>query len=115
MAEWYARVGVEKFVASMRRRAWFFGKQRLTEVHVGFSADYALRVHEDLEMPHKVGQAKFLETAIREMWDHVVPRVKYLLGNGYAMDAAMQAEGSRILARAQELVPVDTGFLRDSG
>jgi hypothetical protein len=32
----------------------------------GVALDYALRVHEDLGMHHDVGQAKFLETPVRE-------------------------------------------------
>jgi hypothetical protein len=32
----------------------------------GVALDYALRVHEDLQMHHDVGQAKFLETPVRE-------------------------------------------------
>lgn len=33
---------------------------------VGYSADYALKVHEDLEARHDDGQAKFLEQPARE-------------------------------------------------
>lgn len=32
----------------------------------GAAADYALRVHEDLNMHHTVGKAKFLEDPVRE-------------------------------------------------
>jgi hypothetical protein len=35
-------------------------------VEIGFSQNYALYVHEDLEAHHTVGEAKFLEKAIRE-------------------------------------------------
>lgn len=34
-------------------------------VSVGFTASYALAVHEDLQMPHDNGEAKFLEKAIK--------------------------------------------------
>jgi hypothetical protein len=33
---------------------------------IGFNTDYAAAVHENLEANHAVGQAKFLETALRE-------------------------------------------------
>jgi hypothetical protein len=33
---------------------------------VGFNADYAAAVHENLTAHHEVGQAKFLETAIKQ-------------------------------------------------
>jgi hypothetical protein len=32
----------------------------------GAALEYALRIHEDLNMRHAVGQAKFLETPVRE-------------------------------------------------
>jgi hypothetical protein len=35
-------------------------------VEVGYGADYAVPVHERTEIGHKVGQAKFLETAVNE-------------------------------------------------
>lgn len=31
---------------------------------IGFGTDYALAVHEKIEIPHKVGEAKFLEKAV---------------------------------------------------
>lgn len=35
-------------------------------VIVGYSAAYAVYVHEDLEARHSIGQAKFLESALRD-------------------------------------------------
>lgn len=40
--------------------------QKLTKV-VGFNTNYAAAVHERLELYHEHGQAKFLETAVREL------------------------------------------------
>lgn len=41
------------------------------KVEVGFSADYALYVHEDLEVNHRNGEARFLVKAVAEnMGDH---------------------------------------------
>lgn len=42
------------------------------EVMVGFSAAYALPVHEVTEAKHTVGQAKFLQSAIAENQDAIV-------------------------------------------
>lgn len=44
-------------------------------VEVGYSAAYALYVHENLEAHHTVGQAKFLEVAVEEKKDEVVQAV----------------------------------------
>jgi uncharacterized protein YyaL (SSP411 family) len=107
--------GIDKFITSMKnyRKSWF-GRVK-TEMSVGFSADYAFRIHEDLAMFHTVGQAKFLETAIREIEPTIARQVRDMLKHSYSLESALQAQGLRILSRAQELVPVDTGFLRDSG
>ena len=37
-----------------------------------FTAEYAIYVHENLEAYHKVGQAKFLESAIRDKRDRIL-------------------------------------------
>ena len=43
------------------------GKGAWTRMYVGYTADYALYVHENLEARHKKGQtAKFLERPLRE-------------------------------------------------
>ena len=41
----------------------------------GASAPYAVAVHEDLSAFHRVGQAKFLESTIRESAPHMASRV----------------------------------------
>lgn len=41
-------------------------KQGELGVTVGFSAAYAIFVHEDVEARHTTGQAKFLESALRD-------------------------------------------------
>ena len=42
-----------------------------TEVEVGYVAEYAVYVHEDLFAHHNVGQAKFLEQPMRDHKDDV--------------------------------------------
>lgn len=46
------------------------------EVEVGFSAYYAIFVHEDLDAKHKVGQAKYLDSAIASSVGEVIAAVK---------------------------------------
>lgn len=41
----------------------------------GPAAPYALKVHEDLDAFHRVGQAKYLESVIRESAPHMAKRV----------------------------------------
>lgn len=47
------------------------------EIRVGGGAiDYAVRVHEDTEAFHPHGQAKFLESTLREAAPHLLRRVR---------------------------------------
>lgn len=91
-------------------------KMDALKVAVGYSADYALRVHEDMEMSHKEGQsAKFLETPLRAMQDQLAQTVQSKLQGGSTLEQAALAAGQQLLEESQKIVPVDTGNLRDSG
>lgn len=46
-------------------------KEGELSVVVGFGAAYAIFVHEDLEAHHETGQAKFLESALRDNRDEI--------------------------------------------
>lgn len=58
---------------------------RLT-VTIGFGAEYAVYVHEDLTAQHTNGQAKYLETAVRnnqhKLAEFVMAAIRQELGNG---------------------------------
>lgn len=82
---------------------------------VGYQANYATRIHEDMTMFHKNGQAKFLEQPAREMADELGEYCKEQLKKGHTMAKALFFTGSKLLRASKKLVPVDTGFLRDSG
>lgn len=45
-------------------------------IEIGFSASYAPFVHENLEVTHHVGEAKFLENALRENQDEILKIIK---------------------------------------
>lgn len=109
--------GLEQLVMQLRnkRRTAVF-----TKLSVGFSAPYATVVHERLNVHHPRGQAKYLERATLEIQPEMVNIVKstlqsFTLNVDRALTLAMKAAGDKLLARARELVPVDTGFLRASG
>lgn len=84
-------------------------------VRVIFTAPYAVYVHEDLQMPHAVGQAKFLEAAAKEVAPQMREAITQALRNKKSLSSGLLKAGQILLRRSQELVPVDTGFLRDSG
>lgn len=50
----------------------FTRKEGEMSVLVGFSAAYAVYVHEDMEARHTIGQAKFLESALRDNRDAIL-------------------------------------------
>ena len=53
-------------------------KGGVTSVHIrvgGAAAPYAVYVHEDLEANHTTGQAKFLESTLKESAPHILNRV----------------------------------------
>ncbi len=45
-------------------------------VAVSFGAAYAIFVHENMEANHPVGEAKFLENAVRDLKDEIVDTVR---------------------------------------
>jgi len=51
-------------------------KQGKTSVTLAYGTDYAVYVHEILTNQHPVGQAKFLESAVKEGMDGMVGRIK---------------------------------------
>ncbi len=82
---------------------------------VTYTAPYAAKIHEDLEMPHSNGQAKFLEKPLRENAKRLSLKVKELVASGKTLRQALLIVGHELLEISQALVPVDTGNLRDSG
>ena len=90
-------------------------------VRVGYSAPYALKVHEDLEMFHTNGQAKFLEQPARQYRKVMASIVRQnVVARGGVRDLEASiirgflAAGQFLKEESQELVPVDTGFLKAS-
>jgi hypothetical protein len=87
-------------------------------VQIIYEAPYAVYVHEDLEMPHAPPtQAKYLETAMKQQsksgeMSRVITRH---LKKGDTIGEAMKQSALKILEKSNELVPVDTGFLKESG
>jgi hypothetical protein len=89
------------------------GKQGI--VNIGFSAPYAVYVHEDMEAIHPNGQAKFLEQPATIYRKQMISGIAHRVSRGQPLDQALLEVGTFLLEEAKRLVPVDTGFLRDSG
>lgn len=122
--------GLRNVVLSLQKWAAKVSKEANSVVAVGYTANYALYVHEDIEMkwkglprrgknrhgvywgPH--GQAKFLEQPAREMRQVLSDIVVKALQRGQSMAQALLLAGLRLQRESQQLVPVDTGNLRAS-
>lgn len=81
---------------------------------VGYTQSYALRVHEMVDVPHRVGQAKYLEAPFRRHVKTLVRIVKTAWNAGRTLGQSLMLAGLRLQRESQLLVPVDTGALRAS-
>jgi len=93
----------------------FLGFKPDPAVIVGYTAQYAIYVHENLEANHpNGGQAKYLEQPAREMQAELAQIVKDRLNRGQTLEQALYVAGLKLQGESQKLVPVDTGNLRAS-
>lgn len=81
---------------------------------VGYTQNYALPVHEILDAVHQVGQAKFLEQPLRENASTYAAIVTRAARSGLSLPKALLLAGLALQRDSQELVPVDTGALKNS-
>jgi hypothetical protein len=86
------------------------------QASVGYSAPYALYVHENTQAAHpNGGQAKYLEQPARRLQRQAVAVVLKAKRQGQPMRKAVRLGLQLILDASQQLVPVDTGKLKRSG
>jgi hypothetical protein len=85
-------------------------------VTTGFTQNYAVHVHENMEAKHNVGQAKFLEQPARELNNsgELSNIMTKALKRGATVEQGLLLDGLRIQREAQKLTPVDTGALKAS-
>jgi hypothetical protein len=83
-------------------------------VVVGFTQQYAVFVHEDLEAYHAVGQAKYLEQPARELGSIIGELVGKVIKKGGTFIQGLLIGGLRLQREAQLLTPVDTSALKAS-
>ena len=83
-------------------------------VVVGFTAAYAIYVHEDLAAHHNVGQAKFLEQPARTLKRELAQIITDAVKKGKTLLQGLLLAGLRLQREAMILTPVDTGNLRAS-
>ena len=91
-------------------------KAKKGSVVVGYTANYAISVHEmiNASFQRPGAQAKFLEKPFREMKQRLVKQIETDLEAGMPMDQALFRAGLVLQRASQDIVPVDTGNLRAS-
>lgn len=109
-----ATVSADKLVRQLNGLAADAQAGALPRVVVGYTAAYAVYVHEDLEARHPVGQAKFLEQPMRQLAPVLSQMIADALKRGVKLTAALYLAGLKLQAASQALTPVDTGALRAS-
>lgn len=108
--------GIQSVVRTLRAKAAAANKANDASVVVGYSASYAIYVHEDLTAKHKPGKtAKFLERPARMMKKELQRIIADALRQGKTVAQALLLAGLRLLRESQRIVPVDTGNLKNSG
>jgi hypothetical protein len=107
-------LGVPKLVEQLRAKAAMARKDEDVSVIVGYTAAYAIYVHENLTAHHPVGQAKFLEEPFRLLRDEFSAIILKARKAGNNMSQALLLAGLRLQRESQPLCPVDTGNMRAS-
>lgn len=103
--------------STLSARAATVSKSPKVSVLVGYTAAYAIWVHENLNARHKPGKiAKFLEEPARvlDSSGELARIVLEALRKGKSMAQALILAGLRIQRESQKVVPIDTGALKGS-
>lgn len=122
--------GVEKVMARLETAKVRVGKNPKPQVAVGFAAKYALFVHEmkrgTLELrprphgrgyywdPQGMAAPKFLETPLRQLSPELKKMISDACKTGMPLEQALLLAGMRLQRESMLMVPVDTGYLKNS-
>lgn len=105
---------LDALLTEVRKRRQRLNGDGKAQTKVGYTAPYAVPVHERLDVYHPNGQAKFLEQPIRTelkiMGDIIVSRLRAR----ERLKQAQQAAALHLIRVSLNLVPYDTGFLHGS-
>lgn len=104
--------GMERVVRALKKMEKDIGGSGA--VYVGYTANYALYVHENTQANFRTGQAKFLEQPFRTMQKELYSMIVTAVRKGVALSQALVLAGLRLQRESQLLCPVRTGNLRGS-
>ena len=104
---------LEKLKNQLNKLADKYRAGEKPSVVVGYTANYAVYVHESMKARHAAGkQAKFLEQPARQMTGQLGTIVGTAMASGTSLIQALYLAGLRLQRSSQEIVPIDTGNLR---
>ena len=90
------------------------GKKTVNGV-MGYTAPYAVYVHENLEYRHKIGKtAKFIERPYRKLSKQMRLVVVKNLNNKESLKTSVRRALDLLKTDSMAVVPIRTGFLRNS-
>lgn len=106
--------GVGRLITKLKAMIAKAKRENVT-YRVGFTASYAIYVHEDMTARHAAGtRAKFLEEPARGKQHEMRTIVKESMRRGLTLSQAVHAAALYLIGEAMEIVPVKTGNLRGS-
>ncbi len=102
-----------------RLRKLFDDKRRSASsasVEVGYTAQYAIYVHEMVDASFKTPgtKAKFLEAPARELKSELANIIGETVDAGGTLEQGLLKAGLRLQRASQKIVPLDTGNLKSS-
>lgn len=121
--------GVHRVMARLEAVKMRVGDKPKPQVAVGYACKYALHVHEMKRKegihprpedrgyywdPQGMAAPKFLETPLRVLTPELKKMIRDACGSGLPLHQAMLLAGLRLQRESQLMVPVDTGFLKNS-
>lgn len=129
--------GSKELQAKLRKKVTKAQKDNGSVVMVGYTAEYAIYVHENLAMkwkglprkgkrpdgterkgnywdPAGQGQSQYLIQPFREKHAELMAIVKHIYKKTKDITLSLTVAGQRLQAESQELVPVDIGNLKQS-
>ncbi len=104
---------LERVLKELRKRRRDRG-DLLSETKVGFTAPYAVPVHERMDVHHPIGQAKFLEQPMRTEVKPMADIIRSRLRARESLKSAQLVAAKHLIKVSLTLTPVDTGLLVSS-
>ena len=106
--------GLRAVAAALRARRAKSLEQDQVSVSVGYTQNYAVYVHENMQAVHPVGKSKYLEDPARRLSPDLARIVREAMQRGATMLQALMFAGLRLQRESMREVPVDTGALKNS-